>query len=229
MITIIQTPTPNLSMSKDFYTKLGFSIISKERPILFSDGKCIIEINPDRFSRAGVKLYNKSWKKTVDKLDKITAVQKIDDGYLLSDPSATWIYLIESGNQQNFELVSISPSILGNNAGLSLESTDIDLSINIWKLVGFTNQEGSLDQGWITLKNIDGMVVSLMKPNTCPHLFFNPSLTFFNGKKNLDIIEKVKYLNIAMTEEITHFNSEGKVDNIIIRDPGGFGFFLFSD
>ncbi len=68
-----------------------------------------------------------------------------------------------------------------------------------------------------------------MKPNACPHLFFNPSLTYFNGKNNIDIIAKIRALNISITEEITHFNKEGKVDNIIIRDPGGFGFFLFND
>lgn len=229
MKTILQTPTPNLSKSKDFYTKLGFSIISKESHILFTDGKCIIEINPDRFARAGVKLYNISWKKTVAELNKITAVQKVENGYLLCDPSATWIYLFESEPKEEFDLASISPSILGNNAGLSLESMDINLSIKLWKLVGFTKQEGSLDQGWVTLTNNDGITVSLMKSNTCPHLFFNPSLTFFNGKNNLKIIEKVRSLNIPIAEEITHFNNEGIVDNIIIRDPGGFGFFLFSD
>lgn len=209
MKTIIQTPTPNLSKSKDFYSTLGFSIISKESPTLFSDGKCIIKINPDLFSRAGVKLYNVSWEKTIDELDKITSVQKIDDSYLLSDPSGTWIYLIESDENFDYDLANIKSSFLGNNAGLSLETTDIALSIKIWKFIGFTKQDGSLDQGWITLTNSEGITVSLMKPNTCPHLFFNPSLTFFNGVNNISIIEKIKSLNIPITEEITHFNKEG--------------------
>ena len=68
-----------------------------------------------------------------------------------------------------------------------------------------------------------------MKTGSCPHLFFNPSLTYFNGAKNLSIIQQIKTLQIPITEEITHFNKEGIVDNIIIRDPGGLGFFLFSD
>ena len=45
----------------------------------------------------------------------------------------------------------------------------------------------------------------------------------------MEIIEKIRELNFPITEEITHFNDQGIVDNIIIRDPGGFGFFLFSD
>jgi hypothetical protein len=68
-----------------------------------------------------------------------------------------------------------------------------------------------------------------MKPLTCLHLFFNPSLTYFNGGNNLAVIENIRKLGIPITEEITHFNKDGIVDNIIIRDPGGFGFFVFND
>lgn len=229
MKSIIQTPTPSIGASKEYYTSIGFSRISNENPLLYSDGKSIIEINPDRYARSGVKLYNSSWKDTVKNIQEITYVEKIDTGYLLSDPSGTWIYLIESEENIDYNIKSIKPSVLGNNAGLSLESTDINLSVKLWKLVSFTNQEGSVDQGWITLTNNDGLTISLMKPNICPHLFFNPSLTFFNGENNLKIIEKIRVLKIPITEEITHFNSEGAVDNIIIRDPGGLGFFLFND
>jgi hypothetical protein len=63
-----------------------------------------------------------------------------------------------------------------------------------------------------------------MKPFSCPYLFYNPSLTFFNGKENNPkVIQKVRDL----TEEITAFNTEGIVNNVIIRDPGGFGLFVF--
>jgi len=54
-------------------------------------------------------------------------------------------------------------------------------------------------------------------------------LTYFNGKQNLKVIEQIRNNGISITEEITHFNKEGIVDNIIIRDPGGYGFFIFSD
>ena len=45
----------------------------------------------------------------------------------------------------------------------------------------------------------------------------------------MEVIGKVRELGIPIAEEITHFNKEGLVDNIIIRDPGGYGFFIFSD
>lgn len=46
---------------------------------------------------------------------------------------------------------------------------------------------------------------------------------------NLAVIKKIRELNIPIVEEISTFNKEGIVDNIIIRDPGGYGFFIFSD
>jgi hypothetical protein len=88
---------------------------------------------------------------------------------------------------------------------------------------------GNYEKPYMSL-DLDGFSINLMKPNICPHLFFNPSFTFFNGKEgNPKVIAKVRELGIPIAEEITHFNKEGIVDNIIIRDPGGFGFFLFND
>jgi hypothetical protein len=43
------------------------------------------------------------------------------------------------------------------------------------------------------------------------------------------VIQKIRDLNIPITEEITAFNTECIVDNVIIRDPEGFGFFVFND
>jgi hypothetical protein len=229
MNSIIHTPTNNLADSIEFYSKLGFAKLPNTKLELVSDGKVVIEINPDRYARAGIKLFSVSWEKTVEEIEQFGNVLRTKDGYLFSDPSGIWVYLIETEEELNVDLSVISPSVLGNNAGLSLESTSINISFHLWKLLGFNEQEGDIEQGWVTLRNSDGLIVSLMKPLTCPHLFFNPSLTFFNGSKNLEIIEKIRSLKIPITEEITHFNKENIVDNIIIRDPGGYGFFLFND
>ncbi|MDN5216114.1 hypothetical protein QQ020_28840 [Fulvivirgaceae bacterium BMA12] len=229
MNTIIHTPTNRLDDSVDFYLKLNFKVISDDQTTLVSDGRVIIEINPDRFARAGVKLFDTSWKQVVDKLRKITTVIDIDHGYLLSDPSGVWVYLMEAPINNNYDLSSTTPSVLGNFAGLSLETIPMNTSFQVWQILGFSKKMGSVEQGWVSLANADEMTVSLMKPLSCPHLFFNPSLTYFNGENNLAIIEKIRALNIPIAEEITYFNNSGIVDNIIIRDPGGFGYFIFND
>jgi len=228
MKSIIQTPTNNLATSHAFYTKLGFKTI-QEKPLLVSDGKVIIEINDNRFARAGIKLFSANWEHIVNELKKITTVITIENGYLLSDTSGTWIYLIENDNATDHDLSQIPASTLGSYGGVSLETIGIEKSIELYTQLGFKKTMGSLEQGWIAFANEEGFGISLMKPNACPHLFFNPSVSYFNGKENLAIIEKIRKLEIPITEEITHFNKEGIVDNIIIRDPGGLGFFLFSD
>ena len=58
---------------------------------------------------------------------------------------------------------------------------------------------------------------------------YNPSLTYFNGGKNLPVNAAIREAGIPITEEITHFNEDGIVDNVILRDPGGYGFYIFND
>jgi len=227
MISTIHTPTPNLQSSIKFYEQLGFARIEHNDLVLFSDGKFIIEINENRSARGGIKFYNDAWASVVDELSQITKVTQTPRGYLLGDGSGCAIYLEEK--HLNVELPKTEASALGNFMGLTLECLDINHSIEIWKRLGFNQTMGKIEQGWVVYTHPSGVGVSLMAPNACPHLFFNPSLSFFNGKNNLSIIQKIRDLGIEITEEITHFNKEGIVDNIIIRDPGGYGFFIFSD
>lgn len=226
MNTRIQTPTPNLEDSLNFYKQLGFTVVSDKNPILVSDGTVLIEINPNRFARAGIKLFDENWTLV---LEQFKNVAPMANGHLLSDPSGTWIYLMEADQGTKLDRQIFPKSVLGNSMGVSLESIAFKDSITFYEKLGFKKEEGNLSQGWTSLKNKDGLIVTIMKDNACPHLFFNPSLTYFNGAKNEKVIETIRSSEIPITEEITYFNSEGAVDNIIIRDPGGLGFFIFND
>lgn len=226
---IVTTPTNKLENSIDFYEKLGFKKVDAGEQLLYTDGKAIVEINPERHARAGIKLYKSSWASEVDALSGLAVANKIKDGYLLSDASGVWIYLIESEPAFKAEIAEASFSSLGNFSGLSLETTDMKRSADIYKALGFTVVFGDDSQPYMSVA-LDEFTVTLMKPNICPHLFFNPSMTYFNGKEgNPKVIAKVRELGIPIAEEITHFSKDGSVDNIIIRDPGGYGFFLFND
>ncbi|MGB4971535.1 MAG: hypothetical protein WBO32_02690, partial [Cyclobacteriaceae bacterium] len=95
MQSLVHTPTNNIKNSLEFYQKLEFKVLADKERTLVTDGKAVIEINPDRFARAGVKLFKKKWTKEVAKLKKLTTVHKTKDGFLLSDASGVWIYLVE--------------------------------------------------------------------------------------------------------------------------------------
>ncbi len=229
MKTIFQTPTPDLNQSIDFYSKAKFKALSNAEPTIVTDGKAILEINPERSARAGMKCIAASWEETADKMGKDFPMFKTDGGYILSDPSGVWVYLIENDNPPDYPVEENSFSLFGNFMGLSLETVSMQRSIDFYGGLGFELAQGDANSGWALLMHENGTGVSIMKPNSCPHLFFNPSFTYFNGGKNDVLIPKIREAGIAITEEITIFNDKGEVDNIIIRDPGGMGFFVFND
>lgn len=229
MDMIFETPTPDLKRSIDFYKRLNFTLLSQSEHIAtFADRGLTLEINSDRNTRAGIKLF-------VDNIEQIKQELKSVNFYgneglsIFNTPSGMRVRLFQKESKSGDDIKEVTPSTLGNFAGLSLETPDIHKSMELWKTLGFAVSMGGVEQGWVALSNAAGDNVSLMKMMSCPHLFFNPSLTYFNGAENLRIIEAVRHAGIEITEEITVFNHEGKVDNIILRDPGGFGFFIFSD
>ncbi len=230
MITILETPCNSIDESSRFYSKLGFTTIDKKNNHeILSDGKIIIDINNDIYTRPGIRLISDNWTNTIINLKKITKVVKADNSYILSDPSGIIIRLEQTNDIPKFQLPEENSSILGNCAGISLECLNTDLAIQIWETIGFKMVSGSPENGFVILANDNGDGISIMQYGACPHMFFNPSITYFNGKNNIDVINNIRDKKIEVTEEITHFNKQNIVDNIIIRDPGGVGFFIFSD
>ena len=226
MKTIVQTPTPNYDESCNFYEKSGFSLTKEaDKTFAYSNG-LTIEINTDRFSRAGIKCLGKNWEDFLAKTELSSKATKTENGFLLTAPSGCCIYL--EGEYENIPNTNSIP-LIGTYGGFSLETNQIEESIQFWSAFDYKQTMGDINQGWVVLSNEEGFKISLMKYQCCPHLFFNPSLSYFNGKDNLAIIDNIRAANIDITEEISHFNPDGIVDNIIIRDPGGLGFFIFSD
>jgi len=228
MKAFIHTPTNDPRQSIGFYTRLGFTQLS-EKPTLFSDGTMVIEVDPERSARVGVRVYSGDTASALSELGNHVKAHAIKGGQVVSDPSGVWVYIME-GNEPRADMAGIPSSTLGNFAGLSIESTDVARSTGFWKALGLEVTIGSTEQGWVSLGAQGWPLVSVMAPLNCPHLFFDPSLTYFNGKEgNPKVIANVRKAGIPIAEEITHFNKEGIVDNIIVRDPGGIGFFVFND
>ncbi len=225
----ILSPTPDIEQSLAFYSMLGFSVLSANRPTLVSDGEALIEIDPERTARMGIKFFDHEWSTKLDALSSTTAVHGFDVGHLLSDPNGVRVLLMDS-DAPTVDPKGVPPGIVGNFAGLSIETTEMDRSVKFWTTLGYSVTKGDATQGWVSLEANECPSISLMNARMCPHLFFNPMLTYFNGKEgNPKVIAAIRKAGIPITEEITHFNKEGAVDNIIIRDPGGIGFFPFND
>lgn len=228
MNTVIHTGSPDIARSKDFFTKLDFHELLAEDSIYFVDGNFIIEVKEDHFARPGIKMYGENWAKKLDEWS-FTWINPEEGLYILRDPNGVWVYLEEGKGPNMPAELSGKPSAVGTCMGVSIETLDPLVSLVFWQNLGFKVQMGSAEQGFMVLQNEEGFGLSMMKAWSCPHTFLTPSLTYFNGKKNPEIIKGIRDKGISMEEEVSVFNEEGIVDNIIIREPGGYGFFVFND
>lgn len=227
MQILLQVNTPNLEKSITFYNQIGFLYKELNEKHFVSDGKNIIYINEAKTARSGI-VFNGASNELIDVVASKYAHANANGETILADPSGTFIYLIQ--NEFKIPEFDGKSSLLGNAAGVSLEMVDVELGMKLYADLGFSKTQGDLAHGWVLLQHNTGFGLSIMAPNACPHIFNNPSLTYFNGKEgNNQVIANLREANVSFAEEITAFNKEGKVDNVILTDPAGFGFFVFND
>ena len=83
-----------------------------ETRLLFTVGIAGIQVNPDRYAHAGIKLSMDTWAAIISKIKKSTACMETTDGYLCSDSSGMRYYLIESdeGSPLIFPKLFFNPS-----------------------------------------------------------------------------------------------------------------------
>lgn len=230
MPTLIHTPTPTLDKSLDFYKKLNYHQMTFGNHHIVTDGKVFIEINPERTARPGVIFYGTLEHIDTHWLAQHTVGNTKDGKIILRDPNGVWVYFANENEKLELPQVGEQFGFTGNFSGMSIESSVVGQTLAFWQALGFQLTAGSEEAGWLSLTNADHFTVSIMKPLVCPHLFINPSMTFFNGKEgNPECIRKIRAAGIPIMEEITVFNKNGDVDNIIIQDPGGYGFFVYND
>ena len=226
--SFIRTPTGNLDLSREFYSLLGFTELAVGESVLVTDGAVLIEIDPTPGTRTGLCLVADSWGGVLDAIVPAFAVET-EGGHYVADPNGVRIYLL-NGDPRGLPDPKEAPAAhIGNFVGLTVEAVDFEATVGFWLLVGYDAPGGQTLEGWAALTASNGIDLSVLDSQSCPHLFFNPGLTYFNGDDNLRIIEHIREVGIPIDEEITTFNDDGVVDNIIIRDPGGTGFFVFND
>ena len=138
---IFQTPTPDIEKSKSFYERLGFEVRQTDkRSLQVSSSDLKIFVNQNRFARAGIRLYDIS-ETQLDTIKSATRLQIIDDYYVFTD-AGIFFYLFEkSEKNQDFKYSEAIP-ILGNFAGLSIETANTKRTFNIWRTLGFDVKSG---------------------------------------------------------------------------------------
>lgn len=195
MKTIVQTHAISLKESLAFYKSLNFKVVSTKNPTIVTDGKVFIEINPSKCSRAGIKVFDDDLNNRMKAISKIAPCFQKEDGFITASPEGTWVYFTKPLDNAILESSNAPSSALGSFSGFTLETVSIDFSLKFWKMLGFKLVAGSSVDGWAQLSGLSGFGIAFMHPEMCPHSTINPSLTYFNGKANPEIIRNIKNLN----------------------------------
>ena len=124
-----------------------------------------------------------------------TPIIKTKKGYLITDHNGIWIKLIVETWDEKITSLNYK-SLLGNYAGVCIETLEVSKSYVFSNLLGFSSKSKDFSKGWIEMKSEVGDSISLIQAQQCPHLFFNPSVTYLNGSHNLEINESIKKLKL---------------------------------
>lgn len=209
MNACIQTPVANLESTLNWYRAAKFVESTHNETTYFTDGAVLIRVNPAPTARPGIVLFGQDDSKAP----------------LTASPSGVWVYREPTAAPSQ---PPADNSLFGTCKGVSIEAMDPVAEASFWSGLGFELRAGDPENGWASYSG-HGMGLSIMGPNFCPHLFYNPGLTFFNSGQNLEVIANLREAGIELTQELTCFNDNGEVDNAVVRDPAGLGFFVFND
>lgn len=217
--------TPSLKRSKEYFEPLNFVCEEVDGGLHIYDSSMHFYVEEKSTVRPGLKFQVNDVQEFVQTSG--LSFKEVNGEWLTTD-NGVWIRVVDSP-LPSVKADTKATSVLGTFAGISIETFDISQSMECYSKFGFTKTMGSEESGWVAMEREDGMGLSLMKYGSCPHLFFNPSLTYFNSGKNPEIIKELRQRNIPLAQEIDHFNDQGIVDNVILQEPGGTGIFVFND
>lgn len=226
MTLCLTTPAPDPEVSARSLTRLGFEPVSKGSSLM-TDGAAVIHVDTTPRARAGVRVWRGALGREADELLTRHGAAPFDGGRLAAAPSGVPLWVVD-GPEPELETGPLG-ALLGSFAGISIETPSLARSVAFWSaLLDARVAAGGVDQGWLTLRR-DGLAdLSFMGPLACPHSFANPSLTYFNGGRNAEVIAAVRAREIPVFEEVGGTDS-APAENIVLREPGGIGFFVFND
>lgn len=228
----IHVPVQNLKDSLAFFAKLQYSIIlESELDAYITDGCIVLHLAPKKMA-AGYTFYVEKLETQLAQLKEAGVACRLnlnqDSSYqeiLVEEPNGVLVRFLQSADEPHLEKVEAS-SICGAHYGIGIMAEDFVSSIDFWESLGFKLTNGTREsKSYVEMTN-DTIPLGIYRPGSCPHLFENPSLTYFE-KDMADRIAKAKAAGVEFVEEITQFNEQGIVDHAIWKSPGGLHAFMF--
>ncbi|MEZ4829699.1 MAG: hypothetical protein R3C61_25955 [Bacteroidia bacterium] len=222
----INLPVFFLSKTPRLLENLGFVPLGKDLlgQTLLSDGEVMIRLDAESEYGAGILYFSEN-------------MPSMPLGQMASDEAeADWAREWKSPEGVSLSMLYATADTVpdyspagelpyGKFYEVSLMTTDFSDSLVWWMKAGFELTYGDPETGsFVTLS--DGKIrVGLYKPGSCPHIFNNPAVTYFDPSMK-EKIAKAREAGILFAQEIP--DKTGEVVDAIIETEEGWHIFLFT-
>lgn len=222
----INLPTFSRGKTPRLFKNLGFVPAGKDLlgQSLITDGNVWVRLDEESEYGPGL-LY---FAETVTPLPLGESVsEEVESEWAMEwkSPEGVSLTILQTPHDEMPDNTSSSLSPFGTFYEVSLMTTDFDASVVWWQKAGFFITHGNpATDNFITLSD-DMIRVGLYRPGSCPHIFNNPAVTYFDGEMAEKIVA-AKEIGISFAQEITH--KEGVISDGIVETEEGWHVFLFS-
>lgn len=220
-ITLYST---NTAAARQFLDMLGFTVMASDDPsTLLTDGNLYFDLRRAKKNATMLSYCVNDIANAVEMAHnlEIDIAEQSPHHAILREPNGLMILLAGP------EVVSLNvreiapPSIAGTLDELSLETDNMERSILWWQNVGF--KVLTRQQTWCTLD--DGNIkIGLYDKGICPHVFRNPSLTYFESDM-AERIARLKKRGMTFAQEEKEIGMKG---HAVAESPDGQYIFLFT-
>lgn len=210
--------------TKAFCRTLGFTAVSvDDTAALMTDGNYFFDIRHAEKPATTLSYCVSDISDAIHMAEnlEIAIIEKSKHHAILKEPNGLLILLISPEILSLSEFPKNPSSLCGTLYEISLETADTERSISWWQNVGF--KVLTRQKTWCTLD--DGKIkIGLYEKGSCPHVFRNPSLAYFESDM-AERIARLKEKGMTFAQEEEEVGMKG---HAVAESPDGQYFFLFT-
>ncbi len=232
----IAITTENLDQSVKFYERLGYQklddVSSAAADTLLTDGLIRVRLRQGSTWSACLIYYAESVKEKAEQLEKLGVKidEKSDPGVEMpklsfTDPNGLEVNLVQLEQSRLVLLPGEPVSKAGKFGELSIETEDLERSLDFWMKLGFepTQYMPNPPDTWGSIA--DGLLMlGVYKKGHLPHKISTPTITYFEEDMP-ERIRKLKAEGMAFVQEMP--GAGGETGHAIAQAPEGQLIFLF--
>lgn len=233
----IAITTQHLDRSVEFYERLGYQKLSDPSlaasDTLLTDGLIRLRLRQGSTWKANLIYYAESVKEQAEQLGKlgVKIEEKSEAGDVqmpavsFTDPNGLEVTLVQLEKSRLVLPPGEPASKAGKFGELSIETEDLERSLDFWMKLGFEPTQYMPDPPDTWGSVADGLLMlGFYKKGHLPHIISTPTITYFEEDMP-ERIRKLKTEGMAFVQEMP--GADGETGHAIAQAPEGQLIFLF--